>query len=184
MSHPNISYTDIIDRYYRNEHPKLKEILLRHSESVTRKALDIVRRHPELNADAEFVEQAAMLHDIGVVYTDAPGIYCFGNEPYIRHGILGAALLRENGLPEHALVCERHTGAGISLAETESQKLPLPPRNYLPVSIEEQIICYADKFFSKTRLEQEKTVEQAIKSLKRFGEEGVGRFKAWAALFE
>lgn len=52
-----------------------------------------------------------------------------------------------------------------------------------PVSIEEQIICFADKFFSKTRLESEKSVEQARRSLEKFGEEGLVKFDAWCERF-
>ena len=51
-------------------------------------------------------------------------------------------------------------------------------------TIEEQIICYADKFYSKTKLTNEKTLEQAIRSLTKFGDEGVKRFTHWAELFE
>ena len=79
----------IIDKYY-SDNAELKDILLRHSSAVARKALDIAKRHPELNLDLNFIEEAAMLHDIGVIKTDAPDIKCYGNEPYIRHGVLGA----------------------------------------------------------------------------------------------
>ena len=60
---------------------------------------------------------------------------------------------------------------------------PLPHRDLLPVSIEEKLICYADKFYSKTHLEKEKSVEKARKSLERYGEEGVRRFDNWCEQF-
>ena len=69
--------TNLIQKYYA-DNPALHQLLLTHSRSVADKALDIVRRHPELGADAHFVEQAAMLHDIGIFLTDAPGIHCHG----------------------------------------------------------------------------------------------------------
>ena len=125
-----------------------------------------------------------MLHDIGIIKTDAPGIKCFGTEPYICHGILGAEMLRQEGLPRHARVCERHTGAGLSLNEIVSQNLPLPHQDFLPETLEEQVICYADKFFSKTHLDREKSVEKAEKSIAKFGEEGLARFKQWEKMFE
>ena len=53
----------------------------------------------------------------------------------------------------------------------------------LPVSIEEQIICFADKFYSKTRLDREKTVEKARNSLEKYGAEGSSRFDRWCELF-
>lgn len=173
----------IIDKYYSGD-GDLRTILIIHSQSVARKALQIVSLHPELNLDREFIEEAAMLHDIGIIKTDAPGIKCFGTEPYIRHGILGAEMLRQEGLPRHARVCERHTGAGLSLNEIVSQNLPLPHQDFLPETLEEQVICYADKFFSKTHLDREKSIDKAEKSIAKFGEEGLARFKQWEKMFE
>ena len=171
----------LINKYYHDA--TLRNILLRHSQAVASKALEIVRRHPELNADEHFVETAALLHDIGIIEVNAPSIACYGTEPYIRHGILGAEILRHEGMERHALVCERHTGTGLTLQQIIEQKLPLPLRDMQPASIEEQIICFADKFFSKTRLDSEKTVEQARRSLEKFGEEGLRKFDTWCSMF-
>ena len=102
---------------------------------------------------------------------------------YKRQGYLGAELVAAEGFPRHALVCERHTGAGISLQNIIEQELPIPHREMLPVSLEEQIICFADKFFSKTKLDKEKSIEKARKSVARFGEEGGKRFDEWCKLF-
>ena len=139
---------DLIDKYYPQDN-ELKHILNVHSRSVADKALWVAGKHPELNLDTVFLEEAAMLHDIGIFLTHAPGIQCFGTEPYICHGYLGAGLVRKEGFPRHALVCERHTGAGLSLKDIMDQKLPVPHREMLPVSMEEQVICFADKFFRK-----------------------------------
>jgi len=178
-----MNYEAIINKYYPEEN-ELKHILMVHSRKVADKALSIVDNHPELGADRQFVEEAAMLHDIGIFRCDAAGIQCFGDKPYICHGTIGAEILREEGFPRHALVCERHTGAGLSLKQIEEQNLPIPHREMLPESIEEQIVCYADKFFSKTKLENEKSVERALASLEKFGTEGVNRFKEWITIFE
>ena len=177
-----MDYQAIIDKYYPEEN-ELRRILMIHSRSVADKALAIAEAHPELPIDKQFVEEAAMLHDIGIFRTNAPSIYCFGAEPYICHGTIGAQLMREEGFPQHALVCERHTGSGLSLLEIERQNLPVPHHDMLPLSLEEKLICYADKFFSKTHLEREKTVEQARNSLLKFGEEGIARFDTWIQLF-
>lgn len=177
-----MDYQEIIDKYYPKDN-ELRHILIVHSRKVADKALEIVDRHPELNADRQFVEEAAMLHDIGIFLTDAEGIKCFGDKPYICHGTLGADIMRAEGYPRHALVCERHTGAGLSIADIERQKLPIPLRDLLPVSIEEQIVCFADKFFSKTKPEKEKTLEAAQKSIAKFGEESAARFNKWAKKF-
>ncbi len=173
----------LIDKYYSDNAP-LREILLTHSRSVADMALDVARRHPELGADETFLYEAAMLHDIGVFLTDAPGIQCFGHEPYIKHGLLGGELLRREGLPRHARVAERHTGTGLTRETILRQALPLPLADYSPETIEEQLICYADKFFSKSHLERVRTPEQVLKSLEKFGADGVERMKAWMKRFE
>ena len=176
-----IDVIGLIDKYYADNEP-LRHILVAHSTSVAEMAVAVSRRHPELGADEAFLYDAAMLHDIGIYLCDAPGICCYGTEPYICHGILGARLLREEGLPRHARVAERHTGTGITIEAIQRQNLPLPLRDYSPETIEEQIVCYADKFFSKTRLEHEKTPEQVLKSLVKFGEDNVERMRNWMAI--
>ena len=178
-----MNYNLLIDKYYPEDN-ELRHILINHSQSVAQKALQIVSSHPELHLDAQFVEEAAMLHDLGIFRTDAPGIQCFGSEPYICHGRLGAEILRKEGYERHARVCERHTGAGITCKEIIAQGLPLPHQDFLPETLEEKVICYADKFFSKTHLDREKSIEKAEKSLAKFGEDGVMRFREWERMFE
>lgn len=136
----------LIDKFYPEDN-ELKHILLVHSRSVADKALALAQKHPELNLDLAFIGEAAVLHDIGIFQTDAPDIQCFGTYPYICHGYLGADLVRKEGFPRHALVCERHTGAGLSLQNILDRGLPLPHRDMLPVSMEEQIICLQTSFF-------------------------------------
>ena len=92
--------------------------------------------------------------------------------------------MRREGYPRHARVCERHTGAGLSEKEIVGQHLPLPHQDFLPETLEEKLICYADKFYSKTHPEREKSYEQAEHSLAKFGKEGLDRFHSWHALFE
>ena len=64
------------------------------------------------------------------------------------------------------------------------QNLPLPHHDFLPVTIEEQMVCYADKFFSKTKLDREKTLQQAERSVAKHGEKGLLRFRQWEQMFE
>ena len=150
---------EIIDKYYP-ENTQQRQILVIHSLAVSGKAMKMLDAHP-----------------------DAPTIQCFGTHPYIAHGYLGAEILRAEGFPQHALVCERHTGAGLSLEDIIAQQLPVPHREMLPITLEEQLICFADKFFSKTHLDEEKTVEKARQSIAKYGEEGLSRFDRWCSLF-
>lgn len=179
---------DIIQHFYPDDN-MLRHILLQHSRSVRDYALACGQRHPELQLDTQLVADAAMLHDLGIFRCHAPGIYCEGNEPYICHGRIGAELLRgiarEEGrdLEPYARVCERHTGAGLTAQEIVEQQLPLPPLDFLPETTEEKLICYADKFFSKSGDRKEKTPKHVKKSLARFGEAGLKRFLEWEQLF-
>jgi len=173
---------DIIKQYYE-EGSKLYILLLAHGISVATKALEISRMHPEWQLDEAFVREAALLHDIGIYATNAPEIHCFGKYPYICHGYLGANLLRDKGLEEHARVCERHTGSGITRKRILCDQLPLPARDMVPETLEEKLICFTDKFYSKTHPDKVKTVEQIRKSLSRHGEDSLDRWDDMVKLF-
>ena len=176
---------DLINKYYESN-PAAGRLLKEHSRLVANKAVQIAKRIPHLEPDLAFVEEAALLHDIGIIFTAAPALGCFGDQPYVCHGVLGHMLLEEEGLMRHALVCERHVGVGITFEDIRRQRLPLPERDMLPLSIEEQIIGYADKFYSKngTGAEKEKTIAIILDNLAPFGEDKVQRFKKWVAMFE
>lgn len=83
-----------------------------------------------------------------------------------------------------ARICERHTGTGLTRQTIIERGLPDPHQDLLPETIEEQIICYADKFYSKSHLERERTIPQTLQSLEKFGDEGVEKFRHWTELFE
>lgn len=175
---------EIIQAHYRPG-TDLYDLFMRHAELVTEKSLDIAQNLPHLNLDTAFIQEAAMLHDIGIFMTHAPAIHCRGSHPYVCHGFLGRQLLDDMGLPRHGLVSERHTGAGITLGNIKSNKLPLPHRDMVPVTLEEKIICVADKFYSKSpdKAGGEGTVEKIIASLSKV-EPGHGqRFTDWVIKF-
>ncbi len=177
-----MSPEEIIRKYYPEDN-ELRRLLIHHSRQVAERALRVADRHPELNLDKEFLYRAAMLHDIGIFLTDAPGIHCRGSAPYLLHGRLGAQLMRQEGDERTARVCERHTGTGLTSEQITARNLPLPPGDYRPETIEEQVICYADKFYSKSHPERERTAEQTAESLRKFGEEGVFIFLDWESRF-
>ncbi|MBR4829290.1 MAG: HD domain-containing protein [Muribaculaceae bacterium] len=176
----------IIQRYYTPGNDDYR-VLVSHSRRVADLAVALSQRLIDRGVpiDIEFVEEASMLHDIGMCRTDAPGIHCYGTEPYILHGVLGRIMLDGMGLFRHGRVCERHTGAGITAAEIIEQHLPIvPPRDLLPESLEEKVVCYADKFFSKSRIDEPpKTMEHARRSLAKFGGGTLARFDELVSLF-
>jgi len=157
------------------------EIVFRHSRMVADKALAIARLAQARGLDLKFIEEAALLHDIGVSRVHAPKLHCFGSVPYICHGIIGREILEVEGLPRHALVCERHIGVGLSRRDIALQGLPLPAREMSPVSSCERIVALADLFFSKKEeeLDREKSVDQVRCDLLKFGHEKVAIFEGW-----
>ncbi|MDD2799658.1 MAG: HD domain-containing protein [Bacteroidales bacterium] len=172
----------IIKKYYP-EDSKAYPILIDHCRLVADKAIALALRHPGLNIDIQFVEEAAMVHDIGMLKTNAPGIGCYGDLQYLCHGYLGSEMIASEGFPRHALVCERHTGTGLSLEDIQSLHISLPMRDMRPVSIEEQLICFADKFYSKSTPGVEKSIEKIRQTLGRYGVRHVRRFDQWCDMF-
>ena len=172
-----VDYQSIIDKYYP-EGLAARDIYMRHARSVADEAIGIVRRH-RLPLDEATVEAAAMLHDIGICRTDAPGIHCYGTEPYLAHGVAGAAILRQEGVPEEiAAVAERHTGAGLTAEEVAASGLPIPEQDYCPRTLLEQVVCYADKFWSKSGTMERKPLDRVRASMAKWGEATAKRFEA------
>lgn len=161
-------YQEIIDKYYP-EGSRLRDIYMKHAESVAGLAEELRAEFmPEL--DPQQVKASAMLHDIGIFLTDAPGIECRGTAPYIQHGPMGAELLRREGAPEWAArVAERHTGVGIG---------ELVPQTPL-----EKLVCYADKFYSKSGSGARKTLDDVERSMARFGPDNLAAFRRLHSLF-
>ena len=171
----------IIDKYYSSDR-QLYNIYTTHVEQVKNKALDFARTLSHLNPDMKFISEASLLHDIGIFKTDTPSIRCYGSAPYIAHMYLGREILESEGLPKHALVCERHTGPGLTKEDVIKENLPLPIKDYLPITVEEKIICLADNFFRKVsgKLEVENSWKEALNLQRRFGEHYVDRLQALA----
>jgi uncharacterized protein len=174
----------ILEKYYYT-HSQTYKFLKAHSEAVAKKALEGAKRVKHLNPDMKFIEEAALLHDIAIFKVHAPKIGCIGPMEYVAHGYLGREMLEKEGYPRHALVCERHVGAGISAEEIRRHKLPLPERDMLPETIEEKLICWADKFFSKhpSSLTKEKPLEKVRSMVKKYGDEELKRFDEWQEMF-
>lgn len=173
----------LLQKYYPPTSQAYK-VLLHHSERVMDKAR-AVAKSLGVDVDLDFVCEAALLHDIGIVHTNAPDLGCFGTHPYLSHGYLGREILEAEGYPRHALVCDRHIGVGLTAEEIRRQQLPLPLRDMVPLTLEEKIVAYADLFFSKSPQNGggEKTAGQVRAGLERFGQEKVAIFDSWHAAF-
>ena len=173
----------IITRFFSAGDPT-RDLLLRHGELVAHKALETIDRAPWLDADREFVVQAAVLHDIGIGRTRCLELGCTGFLPYVCHGVEGRVILDNLGFTYHGRVCECHVGVGISAKQVVRQKLSLPVRDMFPITVEERLICYADKFFSKSdNGRHEKTIDEISAGLARYDADDVERFLSLHRLF-
>lgn len=179
---------EIISFFYR-EQPELHRLLLKHVLQVQAKARQILET-AELELDQQLISDGALLHDIGIIRCHAPGILCTGEAPYLTHGVTGAQMLRDYGascgldLEAFARISARHTGSGLTAEEIIRNDLPLPPEDLLPETMEEILICLADKFFSKSGEMEEKSLSDIRRSMAKFGPESLERFDSMCKLFQ
>ena len=179
-----VDYFAVIQKYI-DTRSLTYAIYVPHVIFVTRKALAIARRLGLTAAQRQFIEEAGMLHDIGIIKVNFSEADCTGDLPYLMHGPAGREMLEAEGLPRHAIVCESHIGVGITKEQIREKNLLLPPRDMLPASIEEEIISYADLFYAKDpgRLWAEKSAAQARAGVAKFGPWHAARFDAWRDKF-
>ncbi|MFW9945709.1 MAG: HDIG domain-containing metalloprotein [Promethearchaeota archaeon] len=120
----------------------------RHSLKVAEKALDIAEKITKVKINLDLIEIGALLHDIGRSKTHG-----------FKHALIGGKILRERGFPEElARICETHILGGLD--KEDAKAVGLPEKYFLPNSIEEKIICLADKHMAGTR---EVSIEQRFK---------------------
>jgi len=155
-------------------------IVARHGLEVLAKAIEVIRRKQLYDrVDFELVVSGCLLHDIGALgFFDRQDM-----DGYIRHGILGAEILEREGREREALIAKRHTGAGLTREEIAQAGWDLPREDMLPISLEERIVCYADKFSSK-RPDAHETIETIMKEFENYGPEPLARFQALRGEFE
>ena len=171
--------------------PQALAVVLEHSRAVLVFALKIGQTFSPFNpkskhqCDLELLVSGALLHDCGIISTNAPGIYCTGTAPYLQHGIIGEELLDARGLTKEARICATHVGVGITAEQIAEKNLPLPLRDFSPTTLEEEIIAYADCFFSKRKgqLSTQKPLEQVQKEIARYGDEATDLFNQWHKKF-
>lgn len=180
-----MNYWKIIHKYIPPD-SEVYGIYVPHVMMVTARALRIAEALA-LPADAKrFIEEAGMLHDIGIVRVKAPALGCYGSAPYMAHTVEGKAILESEGLPAHARVAENHIGiGGLTAQEIIEGGLPLPARDMRCACIEDEIISYADAFYSKNpeRLFLPKTFEEVSKNARRYGPRQYELLQEWGARF-
>ena len=125
--------------------------VITHCQAVTSLALEIAEKLKTKNytVNLPLIEAGALLHDLGRSKTHN-----------VNHAIEGMKLAQTEGLPETVIcIIKRHVGAGITAEEAE--QLNWPKDNYIPQTLEEKIVCYADKCISgNDRIHVETTIKQ------------------------
>lgn len=120
---------------------KVPKEVIEHSETVHETCMNLVdmlrENKPHLRINRRLVSVGSLLHDVGRSKTHG-----------IEHGLASAEIIRglnvngNSDFEKVALICERHVGAGID--KKEAEKFGLPPKDYIPKTIEEKIIAYCD----------------------------------------
>jgi uncharacterized protein len=111
----------------------------RHSEKVADKAIEIARKIKKVQVDINLIEIGALLHDIGRTKTHG-----------FKHALIGGKILKQRGFSNKLdRICETHILGGLD--KEDAKKVGLPEKNYLPLTLEEKIICLADKHMAGTR---------------------------------
>ncbi|MFI0779798.1 HD domain-containing protein [Streptomyces sp. NPDC021212] len=157
--------------------PEAFELVYTHCEIVWKIAEQLLSADGHrLDLDADLTRAGALLHDIGV-YRLYDNTGRLRTEDYIRHGVLGHAILREEGFPEQLCrFCSCHTGVGLTRHDIERQNLPLPVADYVAETAEEQLVMYADKFHTKTTPPAFLSFDTYAAQIGRFGEEKASAF--------
>lgn len=172
---PSVVAIEYLHRQHARDEARFT-LVFTHCEAVWDIAHQLITEH-HLAVDAKLVRAGALLHDIGV-YDLEP------NEPYIHHGLVGSWLLQKAGFSEQLCrFASHHTGAGLTREDIETEKLPLPIKDFVPETAEERLVAYADKFHSKTDPPRFNALASIRKDLGKYGASKVARFEAWCQEF-
>jgi len=133
-----------------------RENVIRHVEAVSALAVEIAEACKEkgYDVDLELVEIGGLLHDIGRAKTHS-----------VHHAVIGAEIAGSLHLPKPLVsIIKRHVGGGIT--SKEAKKLGWPTDVYVPQTLEEKIVSYADKLIEGSRrVPIEKTIDKLSEEL-------------------
>jgi len=160
------------------------ELVYRHCQVIEAIAIQLLDAKPIPGIDRQLVRVGCLLHDIGAYRVLESGSFVKG----VRHGVLGEAILKDEGFPEEIYrFASHHTGVELTKQDVIDQKLPIPVADYLAETDEELLIMYADKFHSKSSPPKEPpyfcSFDWYRKSVQQFGEDKAEKFERMAQRF-
>jgi len=130
--------------------------VINHCKAVAALATKIAEacKKKGLNVNIQLVEVGALLHDIGRSRTH-----------HVNHVVVGSEIAKSLSLPDPVVaIVERHIGGGITV--NEAKRLGWPLKSYLPQTLEEKIVNYADKLVERSRrVPIERTIRKFSKEL-------------------
>ncbi len=134
---------------------KISYSVKRHCMKVAETALEIAKNIKNFEVDLNLVEIGALLHDVGRAKTHG-----------FKHALIGGEILRERGFSNKlARICETHILGGLDKEDCEDVGLPI--KDFLPETLEEKIVCLADKM---TAGNKEVTIEKRFeKWFRKYG---------------
>lgn len=151
------------------------DLVWTHCRIVADIAIQLSRNSPN-DINNELVKAGCLLHDIGV-YSLFDGSGFESTKNYITHGVRGEEVLKAEGFSEKLYrFASHHTGAGISRKQIIETNLPLPHRDFLAETIEEELVMYADKFHSKSEPPSFNSYNYYKDYIRRFGTEASASF--------
>lgn len=115
--------------------------VISHCLAVADLSLEIANKlqKKSLTLNLALVEAGALLHDLGRSKTHT-----------VDHAIVGAQIAKSIGLPESIIkIIKRHVGGGITAEE--AKWLGWIDDVYVPQSLEEKIVSYADKLIDQSK---------------------------------
>jgi uncharacterized protein len=115
--------------------------VINHCKAVAELALETANILKDRGFQINFglVEIGGLLHDIGRSKTHT-----------VRHAVVGAEIAESAGLPDSVVsIIKRHVGGGITTSEAE--KLGWPKDVYVPITLEEKVVSYADKLIENSK---------------------------------
>jgi len=125
--------------------------VINHCIAVSKLATDLAKKLVEkgIKVDLQLVKVGALLHDIGRARTHT-----------VDHVIVGSEIAKSLRLPKSVIsIIERHVGGGIT--DEEAEKLGWPKGVYMPQTLEEKLVCYADKLIDGNKVVTiERTIEE------------------------
>jgi uncharacterized protein len=120
---------------------KCPQTVIDHCKVVADLAVEIASKFKNrgFKINLQLVEAGAILHDIGRSKSHS-----------VDHGLIGAKIIESDGLPEElAKTVRRHVGGGIT--SEEAARFGWPKDVYIPQTLEDKIVSYADKLVDKEK---------------------------------